>query len=394
MRFACRYNYLNSSFPVINDYQINKKAEDPTVIVGMACRLPKADSADEFWQNLTNGVDCVSRVPDDRWNADAFYDTDTDKPGKMPTDQGGFINNVEQFDALFFSISGREAEVMDPQQRIMLEVTYEALEDAGIPMEQIKGTHTGVFMGSCFSDYHKIQCTDIEKIRPYVQTGSAQSVLANRISYYFDLKGPSFSVDTACSSSLVALHLADKSLKSGDCKTAIVGGCSINLLPEMFVAFAKLHMLSPDGRCKSFDADGNGYVRAEGVCALVLKSLSQAKKDSDPIYAVLRGTGINQDGHTPGLTFPGREAQQALLEEVYSKAGLSPQDIHYIEAHGTGTKVGDPVEANAIGSVLGRNRSPESPLLIGSVKSNIGHTEVSRKETNESIVCDSIFQHL
>jgi acyl transferase domain-containing protein/NADPH:quinone reductase-like Zn-dependent oxidoreductase/surfactin synthase thioesterase subunit/NAD(P)-dependent dehydrogenase (short-subunit alcohol dehydrogenase family)/ubiquinone/menaquinone biosynthesis C-methylase UbiE len=389
MRFACRYNYLNSSFPILSppvadaatnaNNNNNKKVElteDPTVIVGMSCRLPKADNMEEFWSNLKEGVDCISRVPDDRWNADAFYDVDQDKPGKMPTDQGGFINNVEQFDALFFSISGREAEVMDPQQRIMLEVTYEALEDAGITMDHIKGTHTGVFMGSCFSDYHKIQCTDIEKIRPYVQTGSAQSVLANRISYVFDLKGPSFSVDTACSSSLVALHLADQSLKSGDCTAAIVGGCSVNLLPEMFVAFAKLHMLSPDGRCKSFDADGNGYVRSEGVVALVLKSMSQAIKDNDPIYAVLRGTGINQDGHTPGLTFPGQQAQEELLSQVYTKAGLSASDIHYIEAHGTGTRVGDPVEVKAIGNILGKTRQEQDdPLYIGSVKSNLGHTE-------------------
>jgi acyl transferase domain-containing protein/acyl carrier protein len=356
--------------PTLEDYPGR-----PIAIVGMACRVPKARNLGEFWNNLDSGVDAISQIPADRWNAEAFYDPDMDKPGKMPTTQGGFLDDIDKFDASFFHIGAREAEVMDPQQRMVLEVVYEALEDAGMSMDKIRGSRTGVFTGVCFSDYHKVQVADPDKIRPYVQTGCASSIVPNRISYFYDLKGPSFTVDTACSSSLVALHLACESIQRGECDRAIVAGTSTNLLPEMFIAFAKLHMLSPNGRCKAFDASGDGYVRSEGVCVLIIEPLATAARDRDSVRALVRATGTNQDGRTAGLTFPGREAQAALLREVYSRARLTPFDVQFIEAHGTGTRAGDPVETGAIGSVLGQVRPSDNPLLIGSVKSNIGHLE-------------------
>lgn len=356
--------------PTLEDYP-----GAPIAIVGMACRVPKARNVGEFWSNLDSGVDAISQIPADRWNAEAFYDPDMDKPGKMPTTQGGFLDDVDKFDASFFHIGAREAEVMDPQQRMVLEVVYEALEDAGMSLDQVRGSRTGVFTGVCFSDYHKVQVADPDKIRPYVQTGCASSIVPNRVSYFYDLKGPSFTVDTACSSSLVALHLACESIQRGECDRAIVAGTSTNLLPEMFIAFAKLHMLSPNGRCKAFDASGDGYVRSEGICVLVIEPLATAARERDSVRALVRATGTNQDGRTAGLTFPGRDAQAALLREVYSRARLTPFDVQFIEAHGTGTRAGDPVEAGAIGSVLGEVRPGDNPLLIGSVKSNIGHLE-------------------
>ncbi len=349
---------------------------EPLALVGIGCRFPGGnDAPDRLFQNLLAGQDAIAELPADRWDPLGFYDRRTGAPGKMRTRWAGLLNDVFGFDAELFGISPREAVAMDPQQRLLLEVAWESLEDAGAT--GLDGSRTGVFVGIASDDYVRALSLPLNRHRidGYTNSGGALSIAANRISYCFNLKGPSLAVDTACSSSLVALHLACQSLWQGECERALVGGVTVHLLPESTIGFSAAQMLAPDGRCRSFSADGQGFVRAEGCGVVVLKPLARAVADDDRVYAVVLGTGVNQDGATDGITMPSESAQAALLVESYAKAGLDVRDVQYVEAHGTGTPVGDPIEARALGRVLGAGRPKDRPLLIGSVKSNLGHLE-------------------
>jgi acyl transferase domain-containing protein/NADPH:quinone reductase-like Zn-dependent oxidoreductase/acyl carrier protein len=351
---------------------------EPLAIIGIGCRFPgKADDPASFWDLLASGVDAVAEVPPERWNKKSFYDPEMGKPGKSHACWGGFIEDIDQFDAAFFGISPREAALMDPQQRLLLETAWEALEDGGQVLERLSGSKTAVFVGISSWEYSfaQISFRDRGTIDTYMNTGGSLSIAANRISYCFDLRGPSVAVDTACSSALVAVHLACKSIWDEGCSLALAGGVNALLLPDWYIGFSRLGMLSPDGRCHAFDAAANGFVRGEGAGMIVLKPLSLALADNDRIYAVIRGTAVNQDGRTPGLTVPSEEAQAALLRQAYHNAGVEPATVQYIEAHGTGTLVGDPIEARALGCVLSADRPADRPCIVGSVKTNIGHLE-------------------
>ncbi|NIO82504.1 MAG: SDR family NAD(P)-dependent oxidoreductase [Candidatus Aminicenantes bacterium] len=344
-------------------------------VIGIGCRFPGANGPDAFWELLRDGVDAIAEVPPDRWDIDFFYDPDPEKPGKMNTRWGGFLEHIAQFDPHFFGISPREAAQMDPQQRLLLEVSWEALEDAGQVKERLGGSKTGIFVGISTNEYGRFQGSDPKLIDAYLGTGNALSIAANRLSYFFNFRGPSIAVDTACSSSLLAVHLACRSLSSGESFLALAGGVNLILSPEITINFSKAGFMAPDGRCKAFDARADGYVRGEGVGMVVLKLLSNALADNDPIYAVIRGSATNQDGRSNGLTAPNQQAQQEVLREAFARAGVSPGQIQYIETHGTGTALGDPIEAKALGTVLAANRPPGNPCIIGSVKTNIGHLE-------------------
>src|SRR6516164_4305663 len=344
-------------------------------LVGLACRFPGAANVAEFWSLLKAGKDAVTEIPDDRWDVDAYYHPDPAKPGKMYTRAGGFIADIDKFDAGFFGISPREARRIDPQQRLLLELTWEAFESAGIVPAQVAGSNAGVFVGISVSDYAALQREEPDQVDPYVMSGSALSNAANRISYIFDFHGPSFIVDTACSSSLVAVHEACVSLWTGESSLAIAAGVHALLSPSATVGFSKARMLSPTGRCHPFDAAGDGYVRSEGGGVVVLQPLPQAIVEKNPIYAVIVGSGVNSDGRTAGLAMPNQAAQEALLRRVYRDAGIDPSETAYVEAHGTGTSVGDPIECASLGTVFGASRAPGDWCRIGSVKSNIGHLE-------------------
>jgi acyl transferase domain-containing protein len=325
---------------------------------------------------LCAGVDAITEVPEKRWNAARFYHPTSGAPGRMVTRWGGFVDNADSFDAAFFGIAPREAAGVDPQHRWLLETTWEAIEDAGLPPEKLSGSRTGVFVGISHSDYPTLARRDASSIDRYTNIGSALSIAANRLSYLFDLRGPSYAVDTACSSSLAALHLAARSLWSGECDHAMVGGANAVLTPEGGIGFSQAHMLSPRGRCRAFDAGADGYVRSEGAAALVLMPLRIAQSLRLQPRALLVATAANQDGHSSGgLTVPNQDAQEAMVREALQSAHLSPRDVVYVEAHGTGTPVGDPIEARALANVLSEGRTPEERLLIGSVKTNIGHLE-------------------
>ncbi|TMG92386.1 MAG: acyltransferase domain-containing protein, partial [Betaproteobacteria bacterium] len=345
-------------------------------IVGIGCRLPgNSEGPDAYWQNLLAGRDLICETPADRWNLGAYYAIDPAAAGRTYTRWGGFVSRPDEFDAGFFGIAPREALRMDPQQRWLLETTWEALEDAGYPPANLAGSNVGVFIGISGSDYGDVQKRSRFDVDAYTNSGNALSIAANRVSFLFDFRGPSLAVDTACSSSLVALDLACQALSRGDVPIAIVGGANSLFTPDLTIGFSKASMLSPDGRCKPFDAAANGYVRAEGAVAIVLRPLDEALANGDRIYAVIRGTGMNQDGRTGGMTVPSLDQQMRLLHEVYGRSGISAAQVSYVEAHGTGTPVGDPIEATALGRVLGRSRSRDDPLWIGSVKSNLGHLE-------------------
>ena len=303
---------------------------EPIAIIGIGCRFPGANDPAAFWQLLRDGVDAIREVPADRFDQRAFYDPDPMAPGKMNTRWGGFLGQVDQFDANFFGISPREAVRMDPQQRLLLEVTWEALQDAGQVPERLAGTQTGVFIGIATNDYGRLQWNDLARIDAYAGTGNALSIAANRISYLFDFRGPSIAMDTACSSSLVAVHLACSSLRSGESTLAVAGGVNLILSPAIAINFTKAGAMAPDGRCKTFDARANGYVRSEGAGVVVLKPLSHALADGDPIYAVIRGSAVNQDGRSNGLMAPNPLAQEAVLCEAYRQAGVSPGAVQYV----------------------------------------------------------------
>ncbi|MDB4896587.1 MAG: eryA, partial [Firmicutes bacterium] len=350
---------------------------EPIAIIGLGCRFPGARNPEAFWQLLRQGRDAIREVPPDRWSVDAFYDADPSSPGKMNTRWGGFIEQVDQFDAGFFGIAPREATKMDPQQRLLLEVTWEALEDSGLVPDQLMGAPVGVFMGISHSDYAHLQMNDPARWDAYMGTGSALSIAANRISYTFGFQGPSLAIDTACSSSLVSVYYACQSIWNAEASVAVAGGANLILSHAVTGNFTKTGFMAPDGRCKTFDARANGYVRGEGVGVVVLKPMSRAVADGDPIYAVIRGGAINSDGRSNGLTAPNGEAQKALLRTAYARAGVSPGRVQYVEAHGTGTLLGDPIEVKALGDVLAIGRTADDHVAIGSVKSNIGHLEAA-----------------
>lgn len=347
-------------------------------IIGIGCRFPGGvNDTETFWKLLTEGRDAVSEVPADRWNVERYYDAEPGLVGKSIAKRGGFLDQIDLFDPQFFGISPREAPYIDPQQRLLLETAWEAIEDAGVVLDLEKGTNIGVFMGVSHTDYQHVQggSTDRKGISPHSPTGNAHSIAANRISYCFNLSGPSLSTDTACSSALTAVHLACESLRAGRCKMAMAGGVTVIITPDGFIGFSQAGMLSPDGKCKAFSAEANGFVRGEGAGVVLLKPLSQAIADGDPIQGVILGSALNQDGHTNGISLPSTEAQTQLVRDACADAGIAPADVDFVEAHGTGTAVGDPIEAIALANALCGER--ETPLPIGSVKTNLGHLETA-----------------
>ena len=351
---------------------------EPIAIVGIGCRFPGgATDPERFWTLLEEGVDAITETPADRWNSDKFYSPGEVRPGKTQSKWGGYVDDIDRFDPGVFGISPREAARIDPQQRMLLEVTWRALEDAGRPIESVAGRPVAVFTGISSFDYAVAGLSDQDHgaIGPYSNTGGSSSIAANRISYCFDLRGPSIAVDTACSSSLVAVHLACESLRRGESEMALAGGVNALLMPDFYVAFSQLGVLSPDGRCKAFDSRANGYVRGEGAGMVLLKPLRDAVRDGDPVYCVIRSTAVNQDGRSQGLTVPCRHAQEQLVIRACGDAGIDPRDVQYVETHGTGTSVGDPIEAAALASVFCANRDANAPCVIGSVKTNVGHLE-------------------
>lgn len=350
-------------------------AGDGIAILSLGCRIPGGvNDPEAFWTLLKDGVDAITEIPGNRWDVDRYYSADPDTPGTIQTRQGGFIDNIDLFDPGFFGISPREATHLDPQQRLLLEVCWEVLERAGIPPSSLEGSQTGVFVGISTNDYlHRLNRTP-DRIDAYLGTGNALSVAANRLSFFLGLEGPSLAIDTACSSSLVALHQACMSLRSGESDLAIGGGVNLLLDPTVSINHSRALMLAPDGRCKAFAAEADGFVRSEGCGLVLLKRLSDAMRDGDRIMAVIRGSAVNQDGRTSGLTVPNGPAQERVIRRALDQAGLVPEQIDYIEAHGTGTALGDPIEAGALDAVFGA-KDRDRPLIIGSVKSNIGHLE-------------------
>ena len=348
---------------------------EPIAVVGMGCRFPGgANNPEEFWELLKNGVDAIAPVPKDRWDIDAYYDPDPDTAGKMYTRYGGFVDRVDEFDAQFFGISPREAVNLDPQQRLLLEVSWSALENGGQVPAELAGSKTGVFVGVTTNDYAKLLMPggDLSQIDTYYLAGNPLNAVAGRVSYTLGLQGPAMSVDTACSSSLVSVHLACQSLRNRECNMALAGGVNLILSPDNTVALCRARMMSPDGRCKTFDANADGFVRGEGCGVLLLKRLSDAVKDEDNILALIRGSGVNQDGASSGFTVPNKKAQEALISQVLTAAKVKPEEVDYVEAHGTGTSLGDPIEVKALAKVLGDRTNA---LKIGSVKTNLGHLE-------------------
>ncbi len=348
----------------------------PLAVVGIGCRFSGGvTDAESFWNLLIEGRSGIVEVPDDRWNRDRFYHSNRAIPGRMISKWGGFLDGLDQFDPQFWGISPREAARMDPQHRWLLEVAWEAIEDAGIAPSELRGDSVGVFVGIAGNDYAGIQMPHHAGIDVHTNSGCTQSIASNRISYLLDLKGPSVSVDTACSSALVAMSQACHGIWNGQCRAALTGGVNAIITPHATIGFSKAQMLSPSGQCFAFDARANGYVRGEGAAMVLIKPLSDAIENGDPIYAVIRSAVVNQDGHTSSMTVPGVEGQSAMLRQAYRDADIEPSHVTYMEAHGTGTPVGDPIEATALGNVLCEGRAKDNKCLIGSVKTNIGHLE-------------------
>ncbi|WP_345326201.1 thioester reductase domain-containing protein [Novipirellula rosea] len=349
---------------------------EPLALVGVGCRFPGGvRDTDSLWQLLVDGRSAIREVPDDRWHVDRYHHRDPDAIGHMVTRRGGFVDQLKQFDPAFWGISPREAIRMDPQQRWLLETAWEACEDAGIAPSTLRGTSVGVFVGAASHDYGTLQLDDLANLDVHSNTGGTLSIAANRISYMFDFKGPSLAVDTACSSALVAVAIACRAIWSGECDAALAGGVNALITPNTSVGFSKASMLSPSGECYAFDARANGYVRGEGAGLVLLKPLSKAIQQRDRIYAVLRSAVVNQDGQTSSMTVPSVAGQSEMLAAAYREAGVAPQDVAYMEAHGTGTPVGDPIEAEALGQVLSQGRDDGNVCYMGSIKTNIGHLE-------------------
>jgi acyl transferase domain-containing protein/SAM-dependent methyltransferase/acyl carrier protein len=357
--------------------RVKQAGREPIAIVGMGCRFPGgADSPELFWQLLQNGDDAICDIPAARWDRDFYYHPDPDADGKIVTRSGGFLLDVDLFDAHFFGISPREAVSMDPQQRLLLEVSWETIEHAGYAAGALKGSQTGVFIGITVNDYGFLQKhAGSGKLGAYHMTGNHLNYAAGRLAYTLGLQGPTMAVDTACSSSLVTIHLACQQLRTGECDMALAGGVNLILSPLEFIMASKARMLAPDGRCKSFDARADGFGRGEGCGVLLLKRLCDARRDGDTIHAVIRGSAVNHDGASSGLTVPNMHAQQDLILQAMKNSGLDPAAVQYIEAHGTGTALGDPIEIRAVDAVFHDTRSADDPLWIGAVKTNIGHLE-------------------
>ena len=358
---------------------LEQAQKEPLAIIGMGCRLPgDIENPEGFWELLREGKDAIAEIPASRWDVDHYYDPDVAVPGKMITRHGGFLHRVQEFDPQFFGIAPREALSMDPQQHLLLEVCWEALENAGLVPADLKGSRTGVFVGICNQDYSALLMSrDESEIDAYMTTGLAHSVAAGRLAYSLGFQGPCLAVDTACSSSLVAVHLACQSLRNRESDVAIAGGVNLILCPETSINFSKNRMLAPDGRCKAFAATANGFGRGEGCGLIVLKRLSDVVPGQDQVLALIRGSAINQDGASSGLTVPNGPAQQSVIRDALKNAGLSPEQIDYVEAHGTGTSLGDPIEMGALNAVFGPTRRPQDPLIVGSVKTNVGHLEAA-----------------
>jgi 3-oxoacyl-(acyl-carrier-protein) synthase/SAM-dependent methyltransferase/acyl carrier protein len=352
---------------------------EPVAVIGIGCRFPGANGVDAFWQMLAAGVDAIGEMPADRWNVATQYDADPEAPGKIATRFGGYLTGIDLFDAQRLGISPREAATMDPQQRILLEVAWDALEHAGLAPDTLTGSPTGVFVGIGPTDYLQrfVQRGLRADIDAYLATGNAHSVASGRMSYLLGLHGPAISVDTACSSSLVAIQLACESIRGGACDVALAGGVGVLLGDHNYISLSKARMMAPDGRCKAFDSRADGFVRSEGCGIVVLKRLSAAQRDGDRVLAVIRGGAINQDGRSNGLTAPNGPAQQAVIRAAHANAGTTPSSVSYVEAHGTGTALGDPIEVESLAAVLGEGRDPDQPIHLGSVKTNIGHTEAA-----------------
>ena len=360
---------------------LKRERTEPIALIGMSCRFPGgANNPEAFWQLLVEGRDAVTEVPPDRYDINQFYDPDVDAPGKTVSRWGGFLDSIDQFDPMFFGISPREATYLDPQQRLLLEVSWEAMERVGLLPEKLFGSQTGVFIGLFNRDYFDIQLEHMvyenaASANPYTGIGNGPSFAAGRISYILGLQGPSMVIDTVCSSSLVAIHLACQSLHNNECTTAFAGAANLIFYPLSTIVTSKMRALSPQGRSKTFDASADGFVRGEGCAVVILKRLSQALADGDPILALIRGSAVNQDGRSSGLTAPNGLAQQAVIREALRNAGLAPEQISYVEAHGTGTVLGDPIEVDALKAVIGQPRPNGPQCALGSVKTNIGHLE-------------------
>jgi acyl transferase domain-containing protein len=364
----------------VNNVRPASREAGQVAIVGMACRFPGGASTPAlFWDGLLEGRDAYAEIPRDRFDIDALYDPDPSAAGRIYTRHGAFIELPTAFDADFFGISPREARRVDPQQRLLLEVAWEAFEDAGIPPETLARSGAGVFAGISSQDYagREYGRGALPGIDQHTATGMAMSVAANRVSYLLDLRGPSLAVDTACSSALTAVHLACRSIAAGECEVAIAAGVNVLLAPEIWVAFCRAGLLSPDGRCRPFDRDANGFGRGEGAGCVVLRPLQRALAEGDRIHAVIRATGVGQDGRTAGISVPSADAQEALIRETLAAAGVTAGEVGYVEAHGTGTVVGDRAEALALGRVMAGGRAPGERCAIGSVKGNLGHLEAA-----------------
>ena len=350
-------------------------AAEPIAVVGIGCRFPGgADGPEGYWNFLANGGDGISEIPADRWNADEFYDADQFAPGRMSSKWGGFLSDVAGFDADYFGISPREAEAMDPQQRLMLEVAYEALEHAGIATVDLSGVRAAVLMGVYYGEYQTISAANPDAIDAYSATGNAHAVAVGRIAYLLGLRGPAVAIDSACSSSLVTIHLACQSLRLRESDLALAGGVSLILRPETQIAMSKWGMLSPNGRCYSFDSRADGFVRGEGCGVVVLKRLTDAVRDGDRVLAVVRGSAVNQDGRSNGLTAPNTIAQQDVIRSALRSGDVPARSVNYIEAHGTGTGLGDPIEFEALADQYGKG---DGDCALGAVKSNFGHLEAA-----------------
>jgi acyl transferase domain-containing protein/acyl-CoA synthetase (AMP-forming)/AMP-acid ligase II/acyl carrier protein/NAD(P)-dependent dehydrogenase (short-subunit alcohol dehydrogenase family) len=349
-------------------------SDAPIAIVGLACRFPGgASDMESYWRLLADGRDVVTEVPRSRWSLGDWYDPDPNVPGRIASRHGAFLDGVDLFDAWFFGISAREAAAMDPQQRLLLELAQEAFDDAGLPRRALAGSRTGVFVGVAQTEYAWLSVLDPAGVSAHTASGVYPALVANRVSYHYDLRGPSFGLDSVCSSSLVALHLACQSLRTGESDAAVAGGVVLLLNPDEVLWFSKLGVLSPGGRCRAFDAAGDGIVLGEGAAVAVLKRLDDAVRDGDRVYAVIRGSAVGQDGRSNGITAPRQETQEGMIREACARAGIIPSDVGLVDAHGTGTVVGDPIEARALGAVYGEGRAEDRPLLVGSVKTNLGH---------------------